>query len=572
MNIKQGVLIFAVLAALMSSSCSKIKTGNAPIGTIFLYDKAEWQLAVNDEYTNPYDPADIALDMILQSPSGREIVLPCFFDPLEKDESIQWKARFMPQETGDYTYNFRLGRNGRNTEETGKKSFTVAASGKKGILHTHDFWTLRYDNGEPFRGIGKNISWESRDEDDSKYFKNLHEDKRFNYDYMLGKLQASGGNFFRTWMIYWNLPVDWKTVNNNSRYQNSESAFNESGIKRMDELVELCDSLNIHVMLALESHVGYMGMGWNISNYNVKNGGFAKTPTEFFTLPESRQQYKNKLRYMVGRYGYSPAIGAWEFFNEVDNAMYNVGPDDQIPAAIVTDWHDEMSTYLKSIDPFGHIVTTSVSHRDIPGMNDLPNIDLNQKHIYKNTQAIPATLRDYSAKHNKPYVIGESGYEWDWSKNFNDFAADMDGDFKRALWYGLFSPTPVLPMSWWWEFFENRGMMSYFGKVRQINDMMLKAGEGSFSELEIRPLQNDVIALGVTCGKTSFIYLFNSGLKETEVHFGSTTEFETSQSEDCFDCETGLFSKAETLKMPDNSVKVSGVILAPGRDIVLIRK
>lgn len=275
---------------------------------------------------------------------------------------------------------------------------------------------------------------------------------------------------------------------------------------------------------------------------------------------------------MVARYGYSPAIGAWEFFNEVDNAMYNVGPDDQIPADIVADWHGEMSSYLKKIDPFGHIVTTSVSHRDIPGMNDLPNIDLNQRHIYKNTNAIPSTLRDYSAKHNKPYVIGESGYEWDWSKNFNDFADEMDGDFKRALWYGLFSPTPVLPMSWWWEFFENRGMMSYFAKVRQINDMMLKAGEGSFTEVEIKPMQNEVIAFGVKCGETSFIYLFNSGTKETEVHFSVPADFKSSASLDCFDCETGLFSKTETLEMTGNSVKISGLMLKPGSDIILIRK
>ena len=570
MNIKHGVLIFAVLAALISSSCSKIKTGNAPKGTIFLYDKAEWQLAVNEKYTNPYDQTDIALDMVLQSPSGRENILPCFFDPLEKDESLQWKARFMPQETGDYSYTFRLSRNGQETEETSEKSFTVNASEKKGILHTHDLWTLRYDNGEPFRGIGKNISWESRDEDDSKYFKNLHEDKRFNYNYMLGKLSDNGGNFFRTWMIYWNLPVDWKTVNNNSRYQNSESAFNESGIKRMDELVELCDSLNIHVMLALESHVGYMGMGWDISNYNIKNGGFAKTPTEFFSLQESRQQYKNKLRYMVARYGYSPAIGAWEFFNEVDNAMYNVGPEDQIPAEIVTDWHDEMSTYLKSIDPFDHIVTTSVSHRDIPGMNDLPNIDLNQKHIYKNTQAIPATVRDYSAKHKKPYVIGESGYEWDWSKNFNDFADEMDGDFKRALWYGLFSPTPVLPMSWWWEFFENRGMISYFSKVSQINNMMLEVGKGEFSQIEVLTFKDGIIALGVSCGEKTFIYLFNSNDSETDIHFSTSSEFKNSTEMNCFTCETGLFSKIEIVKMPDNSIKASGIKLSAKSDVVLI--
>ena len=165
------------------------------------------------------------------------------------------------------------------------------------------------------------------------------------------KLTANGGNFFRTWMIYWNLPVDWKTVSNNRRYKNTTSPYNESGMKRMDQLVQLCDSLGIHMMLALESHVGYMDDGWKISNYNVANGGSAKTPVEFFTLPEARQQYKNKLRLMVARFGYSPSIGAWEFFNEIDNAMYAGKPENRIPDAVISAWHEEMSSYLKSIDP-----------------------------------------------------------------------------------------------------------------------------------------------------------------------------------------------------------------------------
>jgi len=86
-------------------------------------------------------------------------------------------------------------------------------------------------------------------------------------------------------------------------------------------------------------------------------------------------------------------------------------------------------------------------------MNDLKNMDLNQKHIYNNTSAIPGTIRDYTQKHNKPYVIGEAGYEWDWSKNFNDFAEDIDDDFKP---------------------------------VSEMNRMMLEAGKGKFGSFAVK--------------------------------------------------------------------------------------
>ena len=323
-------------------------------------------------------------------------------------------------------------------------------------------------------------------------------------------------------------------------------------------------------MLALESHVGYMGLGWEISSYNVANGGFAKTPCEFFTLPDARQQYKNKLRLMVARYGYSPAIGAWEFFNEIDNAIYHGKPEDRIPDAVITAWHDEMSTFLKNTDPYRHMVTTSISHRDVEGLNDLKNIDINQKHIYKNTAGIPLTIRQYTQKHNKPYIIGESGYEWDWSKNFNDFGDEMDGDFKRALWYGLFSPTPVLPMSWWWEFFESRGMMGYFKQVSEINRSMLAAGGGQFESLDVKSVQDGVIVYAVQCGNKNFIYLYNSNGVSENIQLSGMGKLNNNDQVSCFDCETGKYSTLSFTEMPDKSVKTDAMKLQPKGDLILI--
>ncbi len=527
MNQKKRFILATLLVVLSISLRAQIQKTDLLQTKVNQYQKAEWNVVLNATWNNPYAFSEIALDMILTSPSGKHLSLPCYYESGKSGSESLWKARFAARETGVYSYQFELKENGKIVSSTPKAEFSVSPSKGKGFLNPNDFYTLRYDNGELFRGIGENICWESRDEDDSKYFRALHEDKRFNYNYMLTKLAANGGNFFRTWMIYWNLPVDWKTVSNNSRYQNSSSSYNESGMKRMDQLVELCDSLGIHMMPALESHVGYMGLGWEISSYNVANGGFAKTPYEFFTLPDARQQYKNKLRLMVARYGYSPAIGAWEFFNEIDNAMYHGKPEDRIPDAVITAWHDEMSTFLKNTDPYRHMVTTSISHRDVEGLNDLKNIDINQKHIYKNTAGIPGTIRQYTQKHNKPYIIGESGYEWDWSKNFNDFGDEMDGDFKRALWYGLFSPTPVLPMSWWWEFFENRGMMGYFKQVSEINRSMLTAGGGQFESLDVKSLQDGVIAYAVRCGNKNFIYLYNSNANSESIQISGIGPLKT---------------------------------------------
>lgn len=459
------------------------------------YEKAEWDINVSAAYTNPYDQKDITLDMALVSPSGKPVTLPCYYQSGDAGASA-WKARFTPQEAGKYTYIFHV-QNKAGSVDSQSGSFVVVADSKPGFLHKNTLWTFKFDNGRLFRGIGENVGWESRS----------FENPKWTYDYLLPTLAKNGANFFRTWMCYWNMPLEWQKVSSTKRYSNTTEYFNPGAIKRMDELVKLTDSLHLYFMLTMDWHGHLMeNGGWKNSPYNVVNGGPAKTPTEFFTLRSARDKYKNKLRYVVARWGYSTSIAAFEFFNEIDNAAFNGADSVLIPHAAITQWHDEMSRYLKDIDPYHHLVTTSVSHRDIMGMNSIAYIDFNQKHIYKHTEKIPGIYPDYIQTFGKPYVVGEFGYRWE--DDDPKYGEGFDYDYKRGLWYGLFSKTPILPMTWWWELFDTRKMTPYFNGVRQINDEMLKAGNGNFEQFSVS--SGRVESYGVKCGNKYFIYLLNN--------------------------------------------------------------
>lgn len=460
------------------------------------YSKVEIDIELMQKFNNPYMQEDVALDMLIVTPSGKEQVLPCYFVTEKGKNLSSWMARYAPQESGMHQYKIQLTKNGRKKATSKPSSFEVSRTDNPGFLHTKSNWILEFDNGRPFRGIGENICWESRDEDDSKFFKKLHEKADlYNYDYLLTEFAKNGGNFFRTWMCSWNLPIDYKGPFNNSRYTPSDEYYNPSALARMDYLLELSESLDLYIMLTL-------GQG----GFMAGERGVAENAVDFFAGKKARAWYKNRLRYIVARWGYSTSIAMWEFFNEVDNVQFQ-DKNNPIDGRLITDWHNEMSTYLKQIDPYHHIVTTSISHRDIEGLNSIRNIDINQKHIYNKTSIIPAEIERYVQEFGKPYIIGEFGREWDWSKNFDDFAHEMDIDFKRGVWYGLFSPTPVTPMSWWWEYFDVRGLTPYYRKVREISDRMLAAGNGSFEPLTIKagPTQ----AFGVKCGKEIYVYLFN---------------------------------------------------------------
>lgn len=550
-------VLFLILTINNSFGLNKIKGYKLLNNSAKQYERTEWEINLKAEFNNPYLQEDIALDLVFKTPSGKKLVLPCYFEKSSGKYKSLWKARFLPQEKGEYTYSFVLYKDGKEADKSKLSTLAVSAlTDKKGILHKNNLWTFKYDNGTAYRGLGENICWESRDNDDSKFFKVLHEDKKYNYEEMLPALSNHGGDYFRTWICSWNLPLDWKSDFNNSRYKASDEYFNPSAIVKMDRLVNLSDSLGLHMMLTL-------GEG----THDERNGRYATSTADFFVNEKAKAQYKNRLRFVVARWGYSPAIGAWEFFNEIDNVQFR-NSKDPIKAANIVQWHDEMSAYLADLDPYDHLITTSISHRDLEGLNSIKNIDFNQKHIYKNNHALPTTVVEYSQKFQKPYVIGEFGYEYDWQKNFDLFADEMDSDFKRGLWYGLFSPTPILPLSWWWEYFDKRKTDTYLARVRVILDEMMVSGKGSFEKANAIVDNKEVEIYSVKCGEKTFVYLFNSTSTDKITDISIEGNFELPTITRVYNCEEGTWSNLNVKSSVSN--KMNQVEVKAKSDLVLV--
>ncbi|WP_404420684.1 DUF5060 domain-containing protein [Nibricoccus sp. IMCC34717] len=507
-----------------------------------LYSKIEYTIVATANFTDPYRSAQVQLDLEAASPSGRRVVVPGFYERGGTGKSAVWRVRFAPNETGVYRGTLKL----RDASGTAVMpvEFTVAPSTRKGFLRADSPWGFRFDNGEPFRGIGMNICWEARTTDDNAFFGRLHENERFHYEYLLGELAQHGGNFYRTWMCAWNLPLEWKKVIDTDRYTSDSASLNRSAMARLDELVALNEQLGLYCMLTLDHAGSYIGGQWQINSYAKAQGGPCEKPLDFFTLPEAKAMYRDRVRYLVARWGWSPSIAAWEFFNEVDNASY--GQPERIPDEVITTWHREMADYLKSIDPQRRLVTTSISHRDIAGMNAIPAMDFSQRHIYGHTDEMGSIIRDYVEREGKPYVIGEYAYEWDWTKNFNSIADKLDADFKRGLWKGLFSPTPILPLTWWWEFFDERRLTPYLSRVRAIQDEMLAAGGGRFAEVTAKWEGKGVTLLAVKCGNSTFVLASNRSASSESGAVSLPTEPAGAQTVRLYDPETGAWSTVKS--------------------------
>jgi len=430
------------------------------------YQPQSCRLQLKSQYLNPFDFKDIKVDMIVISPSGKNIVQPGFFDG-DKDGILFWGIRFTPCEIGDYSYRFKI-QSRQDTIFTKTFLVKVVPGGRNGFLRLNPVsnYTLKFDSGRLFRGFGENVCWTD------------------DYEYYFKKLHDIGCNFVRIWMCPWNLYLEW-TEPGLGRYHLGNAA-------RLDSVLSLAEKYDIYIMLCFDYHgvvqkqQGYFKeKKWDENPYNQKNGGPCKTEADFFRNPIAKKYYKNRLNYIVARYAYSPHILAWEFWNEVD---LTAGTPEDVVA-----WHREMATYLRQIDPYDHLITTSFSYRQLPAVWQLDNIDITQSHLYNKpnfAELIPETIERQQAKYGKPHIIGEFGSDYRGAEKTRENDPENVA-IHNALWAGLFSPTPISPLTWWWdELVEADNLYFHFQAITNF------AGQIAVSTRPIEKLTLEDIRLG----------------------------------------------------------------------------
>jgi hypothetical protein len=144
---------------------------------------------------------------------------------------------------------------------------------------------------------------------------------------------------------------------------------------------------------------------WSENPWNKTNaGGFLEKPGDFFTDPRAIALTKRKYRYIVARWGHSPAIMAWELFNEVHWVdPIHIEKDEATVAA----WHSTMAAAIREFDPYDHLVTTSTEGLQSAIYREM---DYFQPHLYPSN--ILAGVRSYHPAPDelgRPVFYGEVG-------------------------------------------------------------------------------------------------------------------------------------------------------------------
>ena len=349
--------------------------------------------------------------------------------------------------------------------------------------------------------------------------------------------------------------------------------YYETTARRLDDIISLAEQKGLYIMLAFDYHGIFTAdidewasnAEWRTNPYNAANGGPCKTQQDFFTNAEAKRLYKNRLRYLVARWGYSPALGVWEFWNEIDNVM----DWQNIPEKIIADWHEEMASYLKSIDPYNHLVSTSVSHREMPVMWNVPDIDFTQHHSYTPEIKIPDIIGYYEKEFNKPNVIGE--FAIGWKGPGKDYPVELyEGYMHNGLWQGMFSPTPILPLTWWWEWHYYKDEYYHFKTAEIFSSLMINNGTRTIHPLKVEDNNKQLTTMGLQSDGQLFLWMLNESpgtIYDVILKFDSVKD---SQYElRTYNTWKGEYSESVNVNITKGEIDLTGLGLKSEKDIAL---
>ena len=404
---------------------------------------------------NPFDSRTSELLAVFTTPKGRKVhVSGFYYEPFTRvtvrgkkggyEEDLlpagkgSWRVRYSPTEVGRHQFDIALRREGLpDVQQTGE--LLAKPSPAHGFVRVEPS-TRRYfefDDRTPLFLMGECCCWGGPL-------------GTFSYDEWFQMHRSAGMNYARLWMSPWAFGIEAEPK--------TGSAYRMDQAWALDYVLEQAEKNGIYLMICFDYH-GMLktrtdrwnkNAHWRSHPYNVVHGGPCKRPGDFFTHPRAKRLYKERLRYIVARWGYSTHVLAWEFWNEVDLCY----PERGVTSKVVAEWHREMGAFLKRIDPNRHLVTTSFCRS---GAGDevwrLPQMDFTQSHCYNESDpatALTAIASEMYAKFGKPTFTGEYGV----ASGGAEATAKKDplgAALHQALWSSALSGSAGTAMPWWWD-------------------------------------------------------------------------------------------------------------------------
>jgi len=402
----------------MPANLPKITLVNLYPTEVPRYESIEFSLEVEAEYGNPYDAREVKLDGIFYAPDGNEMTVPGFWDGEEA-----WRLRFTPSQEGEWRYQLLI-EDANGTSLPAEGTFSVMGSELHGWLQVGNWVNpeyssqyLTYHDGTPFYGVGHcdalNILIDGFDPDKGVI--------------LFNNMLDAGENFVVWWPNYANSPIS-----------NSYEKYSSANMSLIDMVVKDAQKKGIFLIFTIWDHPQLRDSthSWGDGRWEGYNGFHKLVGIDaFFTSEEAWIWQENFYRYIIARWGYSPAIGMWQTVSEINgtNAYDQTDP-----------WHAKVNTYFVENDPYHHPTTASKSG-DVDWAEGHRVMDVPQVHVYDLNDGVTAaaqTIAEWTEmmwQTGKPNWIGEFGVPGN---------TEYPELFHNSIWAALGAGAALTPAEW----------------------------------------------------------------------------------------------------------------------------
>ncbi len=158
-------------------------------------------------------------------------------------------------------------------------------------------------------------------------------------------------------------------------------------VQLWDDLFAMCERVGLYILLT-PFDTFFTWIRWQHHPYNRKNGGPCASRRELLSCAATRQAIKGRLEFATRRWGGSPALFAWDIWNE----MHPAHAADQVEPLV--EFVDDVAPWLKALElklhGRRHPLTVSVFGPELAASPALaepifrhPELDFANIHLYE---------------------------------------------------------------------------------------------------------------------------------------------------------------------------------------------
>jgi hypothetical protein len=457
------------------------------VETIFISPLNGQQISIDGFYTRDYDRnavSSLPIPQDFEAYTDAEYVALGEWVVNSQFENYPFRVRFAPPHVGKWKAKVRIHVNEEMLFESNDFIFQVIQSNNPGYVNRDGHRRYMRYNNKTFYPIGCNLPWPETDrvvdpelwdylchpgfdEDGQPEMICIEEGYRSHYSAprvydkykeRLVQLIQNGGNYFRTIMYPTSTEIEWEKLGDYTERLHMA--------QELDDILEIAEQNDVFLHWNFQIHYNFQESevaynrqwSWDKSmngfDFCYKQFGTETNPMGFFTDQEAKKYFKQKLRYILSRYGYSTSIGAWELISEINNIRpfeftsnyYKTGNNWQT----FRDWQVEMANYVKSLYHGQiHLLTSSYGEAKVLQDNTFNHNSFDLMSVngydYQEPSFASHFINEVSKKHLNESLSSSYSYYNEKPMIFSEgdplevHCWESGTELKRAMWQSMFS-------------------------------------------------------------------------------------------------------------------------------------